>query len=135
MLSKQNKSISFGVWFQYVDKPEKEWRAYFQKYKNAGIINYFIQGNPSQLKKLIIITKGMELTINAWVWTLNGQKDEVAIINLVWYSVKRKGQNIQEFRQQVIYNQWISQFSGGAGKQKKKNITKFFELVGFAFVN
>ena len=120
MLSKQNKSISFGVWFQYVDKPEKEWRAYFQKYKNSGINNYFIQGNPSQLKKIIIITKGMEINIHAWVWALNRPNDEVAMNNLDWYSVNRKGQNSYDFRPYVDYYQWLSPFSPGARKHIKK---------------
>ena len=90
MLNKKGNSISFGVWFQYVNRSEKEWRTYFQKYKNSGIINYFIQGTPSQLKKIIIITKGMEINIHAWVWALNRPNDEVAMNNLDWYSVNRK---------------------------------------------
>ena len=135
MLSKQNKSISFGVWFQYVDKPEEEWRAYFQKYKNSGINNYFIQGNSSQLKKIIIITKGMEINIHAWVWALNRPNDEVAMNNLDWYSVNRQGQNSYDFRPYVDYYQWLSPFSNGARQHIKKNIKEFSKLDGLASVH
>ncbi|MDA9991422.1 hypothetical protein N9E35_00265 [Candidatus Marinimicrobia bacterium] len=135
MLNKKGNSISFGVWFQYVNRSEKKWRTYFQKYKNSGIINYFIQGTPSQLKKIIIITKSMEINIHAWVWALNRPKDEVAMNNLDWYSVNREGRNSYDSRPYVDYYQWLSPFSPGARKHIKKNIKEFSELDGLASVH
>jgi uncharacterized lipoprotein YddW (UPF0748 family) len=135
VLGKQNQNISFGVWFQHINRSDKKWIEYIQKYKNSGITNYFIQGTPSQLKKLILITKDMRINIHAWVWTLNRPEDEVAMNNSDWYSVNREGQNSYDFRPYVDYYQWLSPFSLGARKHIKQNIKEFSKLDGLASVH
>ena len=70
-VKKMNKNVTFGTWMRYSNKTEIDWINFFNKYKKAGITDYFIQGNPSQLKELINLTKKLEINIHAWVWTLN----------------------------------------------------------------
>lgn len=135
MLGKQNQNISFGVWLQYINRSDKKWLTYIQKYKNSGITNYFIQATPGQLKKIIMITKEMEINIHGWVWALNRPKDKVAMNNLDWYSVNREGQNSYDFRPYVDYYQWLSPFSTGAREHIKKTIKEVSKVDGLSSVH
>ena len=76
--------IIFGTWMRYSKKSENDWLIFFNKYKEAGITDYFIQANPNQLRKLINLTKPLEINIHAWVWTLNRPNDKEAMKNKDW---------------------------------------------------
>lgn len=131
----KSKNITFGTWSQYLDKSDEEWFTYFQKYEDAGIINYFVQANPQQLKKLVSLTKNMKINIHGWVWTLNRPGDKVAKENKDWYSVNRNGQNSYDFRPYVDYYQWLSPFSEGARNHIKNVIQEIAEIDGLASVH
>ncbi len=52
-----NKSIKIGVWLDFKYQPDSEWRNYFSKLKKAGIEEFFINANVSQLKFLVELTR------------------------------------------------------------------------------
>ena len=84
-VNKMNKNIRFGTWMRYSNKTEVDWINFFKKYKKAGITDYFVQGNPTELIDLINLTKKLEINIHAWVWTLNRPNDKEAMKNKDWY--------------------------------------------------
>ena len=134
-VKKMNKNVTFGTWMRYSSKTEIDWINFFNKYKKAGITDYFIQGNPSQLKELINLTKKLEINIHAWVWTLNRPNDKEAMKNKKWYSVNKLGQNSYDSRPYVDYYQWLSPFSQGARGHIKQLINKLSKIEGLASVH
>ena len=127
--------IIFGTWMRYSKKSENDWLIFFNKYKEAGITDYFIQANPNQLRKLINLTKPLEINIHAWVWTLNRPNDKEAMKNKDWYSVNKLGQNSYDFRPYVDYYQWLSPFSEGARNHIKKLIDELSKIENLASVH
>ena len=134
-VNKMNKNIRFGTWMRYSNKTEVDWINFFKKYKKAGITDYFIQGNPTELIDLINLTKKLEINIHAWVWTLNRPNDKEAMKNKDWYSVNKLGQNSYDFRPYVDYYQWLSPFSHGARDHIKQLINELSKIEGLASVH
>ena len=133
---KSNSSkFTFGVWGNYQDRSNKEWFEYFDKYTDAGITDYFIQGSRENIQKLANIVKGRNINLHAWVWVMNRPGDMVAAEHPEWYSVNRNGQNSNDYRPYVNYYRWVSPFSEGARTHIKKVMESYAEIEGIASVH
>ena len=130
-----NKSIIIGVWLDFKYQPDSEWRNYFSKLKKAGIEEFFVNANVSQLKFLVELTRHMGVNIHGWIWTLNRPYDKNVMGNKSWYSINKRGDNCLEYRPYVDYYQWLSPFSHGAREYVKSNISKIASIDGIASVH
>ena len=65
---KQRKIPVLGTWLNYKKKTVTEWLDFFQKFINAGISEYFINGSVSELKYLINLTEQLDINIHGWIW-------------------------------------------------------------------
>ena len=70
------------------------------------------------------MTKNLNINIHGWVWAFNRPNDTLAMQNLNWYSVNKKGESSYDARPYVDYYQWLSPFSSGATNHIKNNIKK-----------
>ena len=132
---KQRKIPVLGTWLNYKKKTVTEWLDFFQKFINAGISEYFINGSANELKYLINVTKQLDINIHGWIWVMNRPNDPVAMKNPNWYSVNRKGESSFDFRPYVDYYQWLSPFSNGARSYVKKNILEIAKIEGIGSVH
>ena len=128
-------SILFGTWLNFSKKSNLEWLEFFGKKSDAGITEYFINATTDQLKYLIDLTKGSNVNIHGWIWTLNRPNDVEASKNMNWYSVNKLKQNSYDFRAYVDYYQWLSPFSKGARSYIKNNILNISKIEGIASVH
>ena len=134
-LKKNNRSIVFGTWLNFLEKPYSEWVDFFEKFKEAGITEYFINASIDQLEYLIELTNNINVNIHGWIWTLNRPNDKKTIKNKNWYSVNKKGHNSYSYRPYVDYYQWLSPFSVGARNYVKDNISKIAKIKDIASVH
>ncbi|MGA8266035.1 MAG: family 10 glycosylhydrolase [Ignavibacteriaceae bacterium] len=130
------KHFIFAVW-GHGDKGKSDasWDSVFTKFHNAGITDFFIGAPPSELKRMVRLTKGKGIRIHGWVWVLNRPNDTIAQKHPDWYAVNRLGKNSLEYRPYVDYYQWLSPFSPGAREYIKNNIRAVAEVKGLASVH
>ncbi|HKI78330.1 MAG TPA: family 10 glycosylhydrolase [Ignavibacteriaceae bacterium] len=132
----EDKNFVFTVWGHGdADKSEASWDSVFTKLYNAGITDYFLMASPSELKRLVHLTKNKGIRIHCWIWTLNRPNDTTAQKHPDWYSVNREGKNSLEAKPYVNYYQWLSPFSEGATNYIKQNIREIAEIDGLASVH
>ncbi len=130
------KPFIFGVWGNgHPNRTDAKWDSVFNKYHNAGITDFFIQGSPKELQRLVNLTKGKGIRIHGWILTFNRPGDTVAEKHPNWYSVNREGKNSLEYNPYVKYYQWLSPFSKGAREHIKDNIRAIAEVKGLASVH
>ena len=131
-----NGSFVFAVWGHGDPaKTDAQWGSVFNKFHAAGITDFFLHASPSELTRMVRLTKDKGIRIHGWIWTLNRPGDTVAQKHPDWYSVNRNGQNSLEFNPYVKYYQWLSPFSEGARKYIKSNIEAIAEVKGLASVH
>lgn len=129
-------AFSYAVWGHGPgDKSDEELQAEFQRFRDAGITDFYIGAGPEQLERLVRITNAMDINIHGWIWTLNRPGDTIAQQHPEWYAVNREGRNSLEYNAYVGYYQWLSPFSPGAREHIKNNITKVAEVDGIASVH
>ncbi len=132
----KSKSFVFAVWGEGdAAKSAAAWDSIFTKFKNAGITDFFMQASPSELSRLVDITKNKGLKIHGWIMVLNRPNDTIAQQHPDWYAVNRNGQNSLDYRAYVDYYQWLSPFSPGAREYIKSNIRAIAEVKGLASVH
>ncbi len=139
-MQKVNKNSSnhfvFAVWaHQEPGKSDASWESVFTKFHNAGITDFFIGAPPSELKRMVRLSKGKGSKIHGWVWVLNRPNDTTAQKHPDWYAVNRLDKNSLEYRPYVDYYQWLSPFSEGAREYIKDNIRKVAQVDGMASVH
>jgi uncharacterized lipoprotein YddW (UPF0748 family) len=133
---KETTTFKIAVWGRYSkDKSRKEQLEHFIKLQKAGITDFFIGGDTSEIRELVNLTKDKGMHIHAWVWTLNRPGDTVAQHHPEWYAVNRKGQNSLAYNAYVNYYQWLSPFSIDAREYIKKNIESYAKIEGLASVH
>lgn len=133
----KKESFTFAVWGRGVShkKSDEELKSFLQKYRDAGITDFYLSEGPEQLKRIIDLTQDMGVQIHGWIWTLNRPGDKVAMEHPEWYAVNRRGDNSLDFKPYVGYYQWLSPFSPGAREHIKNNIRKIAEVPGLASVH
>ena len=130
------KHFIFAVWGHGdTTKSDAGWDSVFTKLHKAGITDFFIKAPPSELKRMVRLTKGKNIRIHGWVWVLNRPNDTTAQKHPDWYAVNRLGENSLEHRPYVDYYQWLSPFSPGAREYIKSNIRAVAEVKGLASVH
>ena len=131
----RGKDILFGTWLNYREQEDSSWIEFFDKFTSAGIDHFFIHASKKELKHLLSLTKSLNINIHGWVWAFNRPNDTLAMQNLNWYSVNKKGESSYDARPYVDYYQWLSPFSSGATNHIKNNIKKISEAKGIASVH
>lgn len=132
----KSKKFTIAAW---VDKgkgfDEKKWVERLDHYRDMGISEILVQGEPDFYRKLIPLAKKRHIKVHAWILTLNRPNDTVANKHPDWYAVNRKGQNSLDYRAYVDYYQWLSPFSPGAREYVKSNIRKLAEVKGLESIH
>jgi uncharacterized lipoprotein YddW (UPF0748 family) len=130
------KHFTFAVWGHGdTTKSDAGWDSVFTKLYNVGITDFFILAPPSELKRMVKLTKGKGIRIHGWIWVLNRPNDSTAEKHPDWYAVNRLGENSLEHRPYVDYYQWLSPFSPGACEYIKSNIRAVAKVKGLASVH
>lgn len=131
-----DEDFVFAVWGHgNKERSDEEWMSVFRKYRLAGVTDFFLGGGAEELKRMVRITKEMDIRIHGWVWTLNRPGDSIAKKHPDWYAVNKKGQNSLEYNAYVGYYQWLSPFSEGARNHIKENIQKIAAIEGLESVH
>ena len=130
------KHFVFAVWGHGdASKSDASWDSLFTKFHKAGITDFFIGAPPSELKRMVKLTRNKGIRIHGWVWVLNRPNDTTAHKHPDWYAVNRIGKNSLENRPYVDYYQWLSPFSPGAREYIKSNILAVAKVEGLASVH
>ncbi len=134
--SSNSKPFVFAIW-AYGDKSrtDQQWDSVFTKYHNAGITDFFMLADPSELSRMVHLTSGKGIRIHGWVLTFERAGDTVAQKHPDWYSVNREGKNSLEYNPYIKSYQWLSPFSNGAREYIKKNIEAIASVKGIASVH
>ncbi len=134
--SNNSKPFIFATWTNgNPHRTDAQWDSVFTKFHDAGITDFFIHASPSELTRMVRLTKDKGIRIHGWIWTLNRPGDTVAEKHPDWYSVNREGKNSLEYNPYVKYYQWLSPFSKGAREHIKNNIEAIAEVKGLASVH
>lgn len=114
---------------------EEVWKEKLTLYKDLGISEILVGGNPEVIRQIVPFAKKYDIKIHAWMWTLNRPNDTIANKHPEWYAVNRLGKNSLEYRAYVDYYQWLSPFHPEAREYIKSNVLKLTAIEGLASIH
>jgi hypothetical protein len=129
--------IVFATW-AHADNGDfsiQDWKKKLDYYKELGISEVLVKGEPNVLEQIIPIAGEKGLKIHAWMWTLNRPNDTIANKHPDWYAVNRQGKNSLEYRAYVDYYQWLSPHSPEAREYIKNNVRRLTKVKGLASIH
>ncbi|MGC6423251.1 MAG: family 10 glycosylhydrolase [Flavobacteriaceae bacterium] len=134
--SKEKSAFTFASWTHSGKSFNKEkWIARLNGYHELGISEILIGGNPKIIEKIVPIATSKNISVHAWMWTLNRPNDSIANQHPDWYAVNRLGENSLEKRAYVDYYQWLSPFHPAARAYIKDNVKQLLKIKGLASIH